>query len=175
MSHSFSVQVTPDDTNPEGTGLIGLGPVGGSNVYAALNSVPQAAPPADRIFQQNTSTPNFLTVLLGRIDGKFLKNETLSLLIILYLDPLDSFNGDLTLGTILSNFSDVTNQPKTDVSIVSASDAGDQHFGLLMDTDGFYGPDNQSISATTQVTETKNKNQLTAILDTGFSLSQVPK
>lgn len=48
---------------------VGLGPNSGSNIYETVGSTVGAAV-ADRIFLQNTSTPNFVTVLLGRSDGK---------------------------------------------------------------------------------------------------------
>lgn len=152
------LQVTPDSTNPAGTGLIGLGPVGGSNVYAALGSTTQGAGPLDRIFAQDPSTPNYLTVLLGRKD-----------------DPLNIFDGDMSIGEPLENYTSITSQPKLDVTIVPVRDSGDQHFQILLDANGIIGPDGKSIPVTSQVSGTQNKNQLTAVLDTGFSLSQVPK
>ncbi len=63
-----TVQVTPDSDNKKGTGLLGLGPTSGSNIYATLNTSAGYAV-LDRIFLQNTSTPNYLTVLLGRTQG----------------------------------------------------------------------------------------------------------
>ncbi|KAJ7601198.1 aspartic peptidase domain-containing protein [Mycena floridula] len=151
------LQVTPDSSNPEGTGLIGLGPVGGSNIYSTIPTK-QGATPLDRIFLQNTSTPNYLTVLLGRTG-----------------DPTDIFAGDLSVGETLDGYADVLNQKKQAVTIVPVRQAGDQHFQLLLDTDGLLGPDGKAISLTTEVTGTSNKKQATAVVDTGFSLSQLPK
>lgn len=151
------LEVTPDSTNPEGTGLIGLGPVTGSNVYATLKTT-KGASALDRIFMQDTSTPNYLTVLLGR-NG----------------DPTDIFAGDLSIGEPLDNFTSILQQPKLEVTIVPVREAGDQHFQLLLDADGIIGPDGNSIPVSTEVDETSNKKQATAIVDTGFSLSQVPK
>jgi hypothetical protein len=48
--------------------VLGLGPSSGSNIYAAVGTVAGAGV-ADRIFLQNATTPNFVTVLLGRSDG----------------------------------------------------------------------------------------------------------
>ena len=67
-SNRFTVEVTPDKENPKDKGLIGLGPNSGSNVYVELGSDKGMAV-LDSIFTQNTSTPNYITVLLGRLDG----------------------------------------------------------------------------------------------------------
>ena len=92
------VQVTPDQTNQQGLGLIGLGPNKGSNVFSAVGSSAGAAV-VDRIFRQNTSTPNFLSVLLGRYD-----------------DPTDTFPGDITVGDILQGYDNISSQSKLDVT-----------------------------------------------------------
>lgn len=94
----LAVQVTPDQTNPEGLGLIGLGPNRGSNVFSTLGSSTGAAV-VDRIFRQNTSTPNFISALLGRYD-----------------DPTDTFPGDITVGDILQGYENITSQTKLEVT-----------------------------------------------------------
>ena len=48
---------------------VGLGPNSGSNIYVTFGTIAGAAV-VDRIFLQNETTPNFVTVLLGRSDGK---------------------------------------------------------------------------------------------------------
>ena len=90
--------MTPDSTNQEGIGLIGLGPNRGSNVFSALGTSTGAAV-VDRIFRQNTSTPNFISVLLGRYD-----------------DPTDTFPGDITVGDILQGYENISSQTKLDVT-----------------------------------------------------------
>lgn len=94
----LAVQVTPDQTNPDGLGLIGLGPNKGSNVFSTMGSSAGAAV-VDRIFRQNTSTPNFISVLLGRYD-----------------DPTDTFPGDITVGDILDGYENITSQSKLEVT-----------------------------------------------------------
>lgn len=127
----------------------------------------------DRIFRQNTSTPNYITVLLGRYD-----------------DPTDTFPGDITVGDTLSGYDNIASQSKLEVTTgavqhvratnlpdlvaVSVLESGAQHWQTLIDKDGVLGPDNQPIALTTVVAKTANGNELTAVLDTGFSLSQVP-
>lgn len=94
----LTVQVTPDQTNPDGLGLIGLGPNKGSNVFSAMGSSAGAAV-ADRIFRQNTSAPNFISALLGRYD-----------------DPTDTFPGDITVGDVLEGYESITSQTKLEVT-----------------------------------------------------------
>jgi len=79
-------------------GLIGLGPNKGSNVFSAVGSSAGAAV-VDRIFRQNTSTPNFISVLLGRRD-----------------DPTDVFPGDITVGDVLDGYEKITSQEKLEVT-----------------------------------------------------------
>ncbi|KAK0202036.1 aspartic peptidase domain-containing protein [Desarmillaria ectypa] len=151
------LEVTPDGDNKKGAGLIGLGPTSGSNIYITLNaSVGYAV--LDRIFLQNTSTPNYLTVLLGRTQ-----------------DPTDVFPGDISIGDLLDGYSNVESQPKLEVTIVPVREFSDQHFQVLLDQDGLLGPDGQPVSITTEVDRTSNSKQATVVVDTGFSLSQVPK
>ncbi|TRM63783.1 aspartic peptidase domain-containing protein [Schizophyllum amplum] len=150
------IEVTPSRSQPASVGLIGLGPNSGSNVYQEMGDDSGMAV-LDSIFTQNTSTPNYITVLLGRLD-----------------DPTDTFPGDLTVGTVLDNYTDVQSQPKLNVTEVPVRDEGDQHFQILIDEGGIIGPDGKSINVSSEVDETQNKKQATAVLDTGFSLSQVP-
>jgi hypothetical protein len=49
--------------------IVGLGPNSGSNIYTTVGTVAGAAV-VDRIFLQNMTTPNFVSVILGRADGK---------------------------------------------------------------------------------------------------------
>jgi hypothetical protein len=151
------VEVTPGD-HPAGTGLIGLGPSTGSSVRQSMGNVAAGNPVLDRIFKQDLTTPNYLTVLMGRSN-----------------DPSDPFPGDLTVGEVLPGYEDVNNQPKLPVTQVSLAHKGGQHWQLLLDEDGIYGPDGNPINISTVVGATSDKKQATAILDTGFTLPQVPK
>ncbi|KAJ3817766.1 aspartic peptidase domain-containing protein [Lentinula raphanica] len=150
------ISASQSSSNPAGQGLIGLGPNSGSNIYAKVGNNTGASV-CDRIFIQNTSSPNYITVNLGRTD-----------------DPSADFPGNITIGETLEGLDNITSQPKLEVTTVSIHDTGDQHFQILIDSDGIIGPDNQSISYTTEVDSTSNSKQATAVLDTGFSLSQVP-
>jgi hypothetical protein len=65
------------------------------------------------------------------------------------------------------------NQPKLPITKVPGTNV--QHFRFLIDANGIIGPDGQPIPITSEVGQTQNKKQVTAIIDTGFSTSQVPK
>lgn len=96
-------------------------------------------------------------------------------MLVIPIDPVDTFPGDLTIGEILPGFENITSQPKLTVTDVPIWEVGDQHFQVLLDADGIIGPTGQPVKVKTAVDETKNKKQVTAIVDTGFSLSQVPR
>lgn len=140
--------------NPKGEGLLGLGPNSGSEVRSVLNN-PDGDAPLDRIFRQNTSTPNYLTIYLGRSD-----------------DPTDPFPGDLTIGHPVPGFENVTRMPK--LPVFEVKDGIGQHWQTLLDVDGIIGPDGQPVQVTSHV-KNGGKNRLNAIFDSGFSLPQVPK
>ncbi|KAH9935317.1 aspartic peptidase domain-containing protein [Fomitopsis serialis] len=53
-----------DSDHPVNSGVIGLGPNSASNIYEQFNN-DAGDTPLNRIFEQNTSTPNFLSVLLA--------------------------------------------------------------------------------------------------------------
>ncbi|OCH88666.1 acid protease [Obba rivulosa] len=159
ISKQAYIQVTADKDHSVGTGLIGLGPSYGSQVRQALNDS-SGDPVLDRVFTQNTSTPNYITILLGRAE-----------------DPLDDFPGDLTVGEVLPGYENITSQPKLDVSLVSLSSAfnqQNQHWQALLDVHGVIGPDGKAVDVETSVQSTSNKKQLTVVFDTGYSLPQVP-
>jgi hypothetical protein len=91
------------------------------------------------------------------------------------IDPTDPYPGSITIGDVLSGFEDVMNQPNLPVTIVVEQRKADQHFQVLLDEDGLIGPDGQPIPLHTNVNTTANQNQATVVVDTGFSLSQIPK
>lgn len=138
----------------DGSGLIGLGPNRGSNIKEVLKTSAGNAV-LDRIFLSNTSTPNYLTTLLGRSD-----------------DPTDLYPGDITIGELVPGFENVTLMPKLPVAQVSIREQNDQHWQILLDKDGLIGPDGKVINVTSLV---DGGPRLNAVLDTGFSLPQVPR
>ncbi|KAH9007248.1 aspartic peptidase domain-containing protein [Lactarius hatsudake] len=154
------IEVPSGGDAPDGTGLIGLGPNIGSQVHGALNDLPAGDTPLDRIFRQNLTTPNFLTVLLNRPN-----------------DTAETYAGAMTIGEVLPQYSNLTNQPKVPVSsLQSSSFAQDQHWSIVLDSNGIIGPDGKAIQVTSNATDapTHDANQLVAVFDTGFTLPQVP-
>ncbi len=91
------------------------------------------------------------------------------------VDPTDVFPGEISIGELLDGYSNVESEPKLEVTIVPDGESIQQHFQILLDEDGMIGPDGKPIHITTAVRQTSNSKQATAMLDTGFSLSQVPK
>ncbi|KZP27564.1 acid protease [Athelia psychrophila] len=150
---------TANETNSlPATGIIGLGPFSTSNIVGALTTKTTTTtilglPPLDNIFRQNTTTPNFLTVLLGRAE-----------------DPDNNYPGDLTIMEVLPGYEGILDQPKLPVT---AAQHGGQHWSALLDADGLVGPDGEPIAVKTRVGATKNKKQLTVMFDTGFTYPQV--
>ncbi|KAJ7486168.1 aspartic peptidase domain-containing protein [Mycena galericulata] len=157
VSNQAFIEVPPDSDHPVGQGLIGLGPSEGSVLFEAFNAASEGNTVLDSIFIQNTSTPNYMTFTLGRLD-----------------DPSQTFPGELTVGEVLNNYTNVTSQPKLPVTTVAISDDANQHFQVLLDANGFIGPDGNPIPITSVVKSTSNKNQPTVVIDSGFSLPQVP-
>ncbi|KAI0949368.1 hypothetical protein AcW1_009001 [Taiwanofungus camphoratus] len=145
------VNVPVDSSHAASQGIIGLGPNSGSRVHEQFNNATGDAV-LDRIFRQNTSTPNFITILLGRSD-----------------DPTDLFPGDLTVGQVVSPYENITSQPK--LAVTQVQDSLGQHWQTLVDKDGIIGPDGKPIEVQSVV---KGLNQLVAVFDSGFSLPQVP-
>ncbi|KAG5644774.1 hypothetical protein DXG03_007682 [Asterophora parasitica] len=150
------LEIEPDQENKAGEGIIGLGPNDGSNIYQEIGNAAGAAL-IDRIFLQNQSMPTYITVLLGRSE-----------------DPTDFYSGSLTIGEVLNDFEDVLKQPKLPVVYVP-HERSDQHFQVLLDENGLIGPDGKPIPIISEVESASNRKQATVVLDTGFSLPQVPK
>ncbi|KAI0358432.1 acid protease [Trametes cingulata] len=138
-----------DTAHPEGGGIIGLGPGGASEVQSQVG---QGAgdPVLDRIFRQNTSTPNFITILLGRAQ-----------------DPTDTFVGDFTIGEVVSSFENITSQPR--LPVTQMAHRSGQHWTALLDPNGIIGPDGQRINTTKKSTG----NRLNVMFDSGFTFPQV--
>ena len=153
--------MTPSSAAPEGLGLVGLSPKSGSVVVAALNTSGSAGdPPIDRIFSQDTSIPNFVTILLNRPN-----------------DTRETYTGEFTIGEILPEFQSISNQPKVPVVVLQGNWSIDQHFEVLLDSDGIIGPDGKAITTTSNASlaPSHDPSQLLFFFDSGFSLPQVPE
>ncbi|KAF9018388.1 acid protease, partial [Hymenopellis radicata] len=163
------IQVAPGQNAtsiPSQNGLIGLGPNAGSQIEEALGTAAGYGA-LDNIFLQNECAQNILTILLGRVD-----------------DPFHAFNGTLSVGEVLPGFEDILEQPRLDLSEGT-------HFQFLMDADSIIAPDGRVVYVTESVvTDNISKRwhkhrhgkkddgrnvTATAVVDSGFSLSQVPR
>ena len=111
----------------------------------------------DRIFTQNTTTANYLTVLLNR-EG----------------DPNSPATGQLTISEPLSQYTNITSMPKLPVTKVHKLTDEDQHWQVLTDVNGILGPDNQPIQVKS-IVPSAPKGQMVAVFDSGFTLPQVPR
>jgi hypothetical protein len=155
----FPVEVTPSSDSPDGIGLIGLGPSTGSEVLGTIKNS-AGDPPIDRIFRQNTSVPNYISVLLNR------PNDTQA-----------TYTGEMTISEVLPLFQNISSQPKVPVSVLQSSINTAQHFSILLDSDGIIGPDGNAIKTTTNASlaPSHSSDQLQIVFDTGFSLPQLPQ
>jgi hypothetical protein len=123
-------------------------------------------PPLDRIFKQNTTTPNILTILLSRSDNFTTPTKTNSL-----VPLLDDQPGQITIGEVIPGYSNVTSQAKLPALV----DTTQQHWVTLLDAGGVIAPNGQRLDLTslnTNLTEGSN-NQLRVMFDSGFTRPQV--
>ena len=111
----------------------------------------------DRIFTQNTTSANYLTVLLNR-EG----------------DPNSPATGQLTISEPLPQYTNITSMPKLPVTKVHKLTDEDQHWQVLTDVNGIIGPDGQPI-AVDSIVPSAPDGQLVAVFDSGFTLPQVPR
>lgn len=139
-------------------GLIGLGPNTGSVILDKLdndsgNSV------LNRIFSQNSTAANFLTLLLDR-----------------ELPPgnNESFTGQLSISEILPGYEAIINMPKLEVDKVHKLTDEDQHWQAYTDANGIIGPDGKPI-AVDSIVPSAPDDQLVAVFDSGYTLPQVPR
>jgi len=151
--------VTPSSDSPEGYGLIGLGPSTGSEVLSALNNS-AGDPPIDRIFRQDTSAPNFISIILNR------PNDTNA-----------TYTGEMTIGEVLPLFQNISSQPKVPVTVLQSSLNASQHFSVLLDSDGIIGPDGKAIKITSNAPQapSHDSHQLQVMFDTGTTRPQLPR
>ncbi|KIJ62531.1 hypothetical protein HYDPIDRAFT_93865 [Hydnomerulius pinastri MD-312] len=153
IESQFFIEAPTANAAAGAAGLIGLGPSSGSNVRFGGGSA-AADPPLDRIFASNNSIPPYIAILLQRSE-----------------DPEEPYPGDLSIGEVLTQYQDILNAPRHEVTTVSLS--GGQHWQTLLDENGIIGPNGKPISIKTQVTDAQTNNA-TVVFDTGFTLPQVP-
>ncbi|KAJ8080231.1 hypothetical protein PM082_017061 [Marasmius tenuissimus] len=139
------------------SGLMGLGPNSGSQVLDKAGSKQSADSVLTRVFQQTKSATNYITFLLDR------KGTT------------QGYTGQFTIGEIAPNLQNVTSMPKLDVEEVNRLLKSDQHWQALTDkNNGIIGPDGEIIKVKSIVPRAPS-GQLVAVMDSGFTFSQVPR
>lgn len=137
-------------------GLIGLGPNTGSTILDEIddksgNSV------LNRIFSQNATSANYLTILLDRLG-----------------DASNNVTGQLTISEIVPGYENITAMPKLQVDKVHRLTDQDQHWQVYTDADGVIGPDGQPMKVDSIVPSAPD-NQLVVVFDSGYTLPQVPR
>ncbi|KAH9016601.1 hypothetical protein EDB85DRAFT_1898042, partial [Lactarius pseudohatsudake] len=107
----------------------------------------------------NLTTPNYLTVLLNRPN-----------------DIAETYIGAMTIGEVLPQYSNISNQPKVPVLALQSNLSQDQHWLITLDSNGIIGPNGKAVNVKSNAIDapTHNASQLVAGIDTGFTLPQVP-
>jgi hypothetical protein len=143
---------------PEGLGLIGLGPSPCSQIVATLEGS-TGDPPLDNIFCLDMSILNLITISLNRKD-----------------DTAEQYVDEFII-KILPKFQNMSSQIKVPVTVLQSSISGDQHFLLLLDSDGIIDPGRNAIkiASNANYVPTHVQHQLRVVLATGFSLPQFPE
>ena len=138
-------------------GLFGFGPNSGSVVRKKLDKK-NADTVIQNIFNRAGMSDNYVTFLLDR-----------------QKDPSQALTGEMTIGEILPGWENITKAEKLDVETVTRLLKSDQHWQALTDKDrGVTGPDGKIIPIDSIVPRAPD-GQLVAVIDSGFTFSQVPR
>lgn len=137
-------------------GLIGLGPNTGSNILDEIDD-DSAASVLNRIYTQNTTSQNYMTMLLDRISAA---NQT--------------FKGQMTISEVIPGYEKIFDMPKLAVDKVHKLTDADQHWQTFTDDYGVIGPDGEAIKIESIVPKAPD-NQLVVVFDSGYTLPQVPR
>ncbi|EMD40139.1 hypothetical protein CERSUDRAFT_71923 [Gelatoporia subvermispora B] len=149
---SFSVDI--DQQGYEG--LIGIGPPTGSVIREKVKDA-RGDSVLNRIFSQNTTASNYLTILLNR-EG----------------DPMSNFTGQLSVSEVVPGYESIEQMPKLSVEMTHKLTDEDQHWQTYTDVNGVIGPDGQPIEVDSIVPKAPD-GQLVVIFDSGYTLPQVPR
>lgn len=128
-------------------------------MHAAVNSS-AGDTVLDRIFRQNLTTPNFLSVLLSRASDD-LPGQTPQ-------------TGQLTVGSIIPGMEGITGMKQLPALV---DQFGVQHWETVLDANGIIGSDGEAIATNTTIDKPTvgTENQLHVVFDTGFTFPQVQR
>lgn len=147
-----------DFSNAAYQGLLGLGPNTGSVIYRKIDADDNSADSTlFRIFEQGQTSSNYITFLLNRAK-----------------DVMQSYTGEFTVSEVVPQFSNITSQTKLVIKDVPTLTDADQHWAVLSDGWGVTGPDGNFIEIGSSVPHVDDE-KLVAVIDTGFTFSQVPR
>ncbi|GBE83097.1 hypothetical protein SCP_0501440 [Sparassis crispa] len=149
---SFSVNIEAEGFE----GLIGLGPNSGSVIRSRVGNS-RGDNFLNRIFSQNVSSSNYLTITLGR--------EGVS---------SSPSHGLLTISEIAPGYEDTANMQKLTVEKTHKLTDQDQHWQIYTDVNGVIGPDGQPMEVKSIVPKAP-KGQLVVVFDSGYTFPQVPR
>jgi len=138
------------------SGLIGLGPNSGSKIWDEIDET-SGYSVLNRIFVENNVSSPYITFYLDRANGTVVSNT-----------------GLMTIDEVLPQYSNITSHTKLMVDKVHRLTDADQHWQVLTDVNGITGPDGNAIALDSFVPSAPD-GQLVAVLDTGFTLTQVPR
>ncbi|KZO95753.1 acid protease [Calocera viscosa TUFC12733] len=163
-----SVNAGASGGGAEDNGLLGLGMSSGSvlhQMYQQMltnDTTAMLAPNLgdallDRIFQQNTSSPNFMSFTLAR------DTDT--------TDANSVAIGNFTLSELIPGLENITSMPKLPVLTAPQGDSDLQHWTITVDAIMANGA---PLTLPTSVVSGTSTGQMVAVLDSGFTFPQVP-
>lgn len=139
-------------------GLLGLGPNSGSVIRKKIKKDSRGDTMLAHIFENHSLTDNYISFLLDRKGV-----------------PDPPFKGQITISELVPGFENITSMPKNDVDEVNRLLKADQHWQIFTDKDnGIIGPDGQPLKVDSIVPGCPD-GQLVAVIDSGFTFSQVPR
>ncbi|KAG8988222.1 hypothetical protein FRB94_003194 [Tulasnella sp. JGI-2019a] len=156
VQDASSIGVNPQDFGF--SGLIGLGPPIISNILATIDTI-SAVPVMNSIFEQNTTSQNYITLYLARDD-----------------DPDSTSTSQLTVSEPLTGYESILQQAKLPVAILSEQGRTTgvaQTWTAFTDVNGVLGPDGQPIYMTSVVPSAWNGTVAT-LFDSGTTMAMVP-
>ncbi|KZT52462.1 acid protease [Calocera cornea HHB12733] len=163
-----SVNAGASSGDGKDNGLLGLGVSSGSvlhQMFQQMNTNDTTGMLAgnlgdallDRIFQQNTSTPNYMSFTLAR-DTDTADTNSVAI-------------GNFTLSELIPGLENITSMPKLPVLTAPESESSLQHWTITLDAIMANGA---PLTLPTSVVTGTPAGKMVAVLDSGFTFPQVP-